>query len=140
MAHEKVYGICENKCREEVYPKTETYSKDETYSKSEVNTAISTVNTKVGNVKQLLSHGETTINGFGSSTDMSPITINITVPTGTTDVMVTLKSASRADFNFLGASCTVSGTTGTLSVYSTVDSTSPTASNFVVEYFCFGKA
>lgn len=30
MAHDKVYGIYENKCREEVYPKTETYSKEET--------------------------------------------------------------------------------------------------------------
>ena len=140
MAHEKVYGICENKCREEVYPKTETYSKDETYSKSEVDAKIGTVNTKVGNIKQLLSHGETTINGFGSSTDMGPVHGNITVPAGTTDVMITLKSASRADFNFLGASCAVSGTTGDVAVSYTVGSTAPTGVNFTIEYFCFGKA
>lgn len=33
MAHEKVYGICENKCREEVYAKSEVYTKEETDSK-----------------------------------------------------------------------------------------------------------
>lgn len=29
MAHEKVYGICEDKCRVEVYPKEQTYSQTE---------------------------------------------------------------------------------------------------------------
>ena len=138
MAHEKVYGICENKCREEVYPKSETYSKEET--DTAISTAVTPISNKVNDTKKLLSHGEKQISAFGSSTDMGPITVNITVPSGTTDVIVTLKSASRTDFNFLGASCVVSGTTGTISVYSTVSSTSPTGSNFVVEYFCFGKA
>ena len=40
MADEKVYGISENKCRKEVYPKAETYSKNETYSKSEVDAKL----------------------------------------------------------------------------------------------------
>lgn len=29
MSHEKVYGICENKCKVEVLPKDQTYSKDD---------------------------------------------------------------------------------------------------------------
>ena len=51
MAHEKVYGIREDKCRVEVYPKAQTYSKTETDTKiTNVNTAISTVNSEVDEV------------------------------------------------------------------------------------------
>lgn len=41
MAHEKVYGICEDKCRVEVYPKTQTYSK------TEVDTSFAATNNAV---------------------------------------------------------------------------------------------
>lgn len=33
--HEKVFGVCENKCFVEVRPKEDTYSKEDTYTKEE---------------------------------------------------------------------------------------------------------
>lgn len=36
MAHEKVFGVCENKCFVEVYPKDQVYNKNEVYKKNEV--------------------------------------------------------------------------------------------------------
>ena len=44
--HEKVFGVCENKCFVEVYSKEDTYSKDDTYSKEEVDALASNVTTK----------------------------------------------------------------------------------------------
>lgn len=44
--HEKVFGVCENKCFVEVRPKADTYgkndvyNKNETYSKEEINTSL----------------------------------------------------------------------------------------------------
>lgn len=35
MAHDKVFGICENKCLTEVYAKDEVYAKNEVYAKDD---------------------------------------------------------------------------------------------------------
>lgn len=35
--HEKVFGVCENKCFVEVRPKSDTYHKNDVYNKTEIN-------------------------------------------------------------------------------------------------------
>lgn len=51
MAHDKVYGICENKCMVEVFPKSETYSKTtiETELNKKLNSRILSGNVKASN-------------------------------------------------------------------------------------------
>ena len=77
MAHEKVYGICEDKCRVEVYPKTQTYSKTET------DTKIATTNNAV-NATQTTANGAVTrldnnLAKFkANSTDLATIKAQIT--------------------------------------------------------------
>jgi hypothetical protein len=56
MAHEKVYGICENKCKVEVYPKTQTYSKSEvdapvTVAQNTANEAVTRLNNNIAKFK-----------------------------------------------------------------------------------------
>ena len=52
MANEKVYGIYENKCRVEIYPKTQVYNKSETYSKTEVDAKIAELSNRIAQLEK----------------------------------------------------------------------------------------